>query len=163
MGINGDKTAASWDGTRTQGSCVSCTLDSENCDSNLLCVWKLWSGGAQPPGLPRTLQVTLEPEGLSPEPSVLGAGVLARGPLLPHAVLDGESVCSLGKQMSIFGGQGYATVIFIIESLLILNQARLSAELLFLTFRRFRPKTHFREQGESSCLKMNQQNKSLCF
>lgn len=87
MGINGDKTAASWDGTRTQGSCVSCTLDSENCDSNLLCVWKLWSGGAQPPGLPRTLQVTVEPEGLSPKPSVLGGGAGAgqRAPATPRS------------------------------------------------------------------------------
>ena len=56
-------------------------------------------------------------------------GGLARGDLdsTLGAVLDGENVCNLGKQMRLFGGQGYATVIFRIKSLFILNQTRLSA------------------------------------
>ena len=59
-------------------------------------------------------------------PSVLGrAG--PRGPRSYPAVLDGENACSLGKQMRLFGGQGYATVIFIFESLFILNRTWLSA------------------------------------
>ena len=67
-------------------------------------------------------------------PSVLGRA----GQREPHfylcVILDGGKVCSLGNQMRLFGGQGYATVIFISESLFILNQTRLSAYLLFLTF-----------------------------
>lgn len=66
-------------------------------------------------------------DGLHTTPSVLGRAGQSGPPLLHRAVLDGETVCSLGKQMRLSGSQGSATVIFIIESLFILNQTRLSA------------------------------------
>lgn len=60
-------------------------------------------------------------------PSVLGRAGQREPQFYLCAVLDGGKVGSVGNQTRLFGGQGYATVIFLIESLFILNQTRLSA------------------------------------
>lgn len=57
----------------------------------------------------------------------VGLGLARGDPASTFYSVGWRNNCSLGKQTRPFGGQGYATVVFIIGSLFILNQTGLSA------------------------------------